>query len=96
MEEKHTFEEFKEATVKEMLDFDFFPEEAKKVGLPLDQWCRAYLDYIEEHDEDNIVQKFYRSYIRKAHSFEYLAQNLADTLSMLEKPVPLEELSKHL
>ena len=99
MEKKYTFEEFKEAAAKEITKVFFLPEDARKAGIPLEKWCRAYVEYMAEHDEDNIVQEFYEPYLDGSHAFEYQVQILANTwlLDAVDaEQIPLEKLSKYL
>ena len=112
MDKKYTFEEFKEAAAKEIMKIRFMQYDAKKAGIPLEKWCKAYveymaehdesnivqrfLEYMAEHDESNIVQRFYKPYLDGSHAFEYQVQILANTWFWEEERIPLKKLSKYL
>ena len=96
MDKKYTFEEFKEAAAKEIMKIRFMQYDAKKAGIPLEKWCKAYVEYMAEHDESNIVQRFYKPYLDGSHAFEYQVQILANYWYLDSERIPLKKLSKYL
>lgn len=95
LEKNYTLEEFKAAVVEEMAIYGFFKDAAKKGNMPLSQYCRAYVEYMDAEDEDEIVQQYYRNLFRSSSSFRYLANNLAYTWDMFGEDVPIEDIYRY-
>ncbi|MBQ1416507.1 MAG: hypothetical protein IIY91_04240, partial [Selenomonas sp.] len=70
--------------------------QAKELGIPLDRFCRAYVDYKEAEDDDKDVQHSYEDLFSSGHSFAYLADNLAYTWDMIGDRVSGEKISQYL
>ncbi|WP_028129216.1 hypothetical protein [Selenomonas sp. AE3005] len=95
-EMNYTLEEFKAALAKKMEKYGEFQYQAKELGIPLDRFCRAYVDYKEAEDDDKDVQHSYEDLFSSGHSFAYLADNLAYTWDMIGDRVSGEKISQYL
>lgn len=92
--EKCTMEGFKEVIAKEMRTCVSFQTAAEDADISLDQYCRAYIDYMEVEDESRRFQELYENVLDGNFPFEYWAGELVRTWEF--KEVPMEEISRYL
>ena len=92
--EKCTMEGFKEVIAKEMRTCVSFQTAAEDADISLDQYCRAYIDYMEVEDESRRFQELYENVLDGNFPFEYWADELVQTWKF--KEVPIEEISRYL